>query len=191
MPAASAWSPRWTARSAARHGAGRHRCAEGGLASRRGGCRWQDRRRRRHSYRNPAGFLRRRDRARRRRLRDGPIAVGMVFLPKTDFGAQERCRQIVETEILNFGYRSMAGARCRSMSDVHRREGQRDAAGDRTDHDLERARRLGGSEVRARFLHHPPQDRESGDRGADPELYICSLSCRSIIYKGMFLAEQA
>ncbi len=23
-----------------------------------------------------------------------------------------------------------------------------------------------------------------------PELYICSLSCRSVIYKGMFLAEQ-
>jgi len=35
----------------------------------------------------------------------GPIAVGMVFLPKTDLSAQERCRQIVETEILNFGYR--------------------------------------------------------------------------------------
>ncbi|MDE2390995.1 MAG: glutamate synthase large subunit, partial [Rhodospirillales bacterium] len=39
------------------------------------------------------------------RLHEGAIAVGMVFLPKTDLGAQERCRQIVETEILNFGYR--------------------------------------------------------------------------------------
>ncbi len=38
------------------------------------------------------------------RLRPGRIAVGMVFLPKTDLGAQERCRQIVETEILNAGY---------------------------------------------------------------------------------------
>src|SRR5687767_1110974 len=38
------------------------------------------------------------------RLRPGCIAVGMVFLPKTDLGAQERCRQIVETEILNAGY---------------------------------------------------------------------------------------
>src|SRR5918999_5101592 len=34
------------------------------------------------------------------RLRPGRIGVGMVFLPKTDLGAQERCRQIVETEIL-------------------------------------------------------------------------------------------
>jgi glutamate synthase (NADPH/NADH) large chain len=28
----------------------------------------------------------------------------MVFLPRTDLGAQERCRTIVETEILRFGY---------------------------------------------------------------------------------------
>src|SRR6266481_724015 len=33
----------------------------------------------------------------------GRIAVGMVFLPRTDLGAQERCRTIVETEILRFG----------------------------------------------------------------------------------------
>src|SRR5579875_3227815 len=38
------------------------------------------------------------------KLRSGPIGVGMVFLPKTDLSAQERCRQIVETEILAFGY---------------------------------------------------------------------------------------
>ena len=35
---------------------------------------------------------------------ESKIAVGMVFLPKTDLGAQEVCRSIVETEILNFGY---------------------------------------------------------------------------------------
>ncbi|MGR3436808.1 MAG: glutamate synthase large subunit, partial [Shimia sp.] len=32
------------------------------------------------------------------------IAVGQVFLPRTDFGAQEACRTIVETEILRMGY---------------------------------------------------------------------------------------
>ncbi len=36
---------------------------------------------------------------------DEKIAVGMVFLPKTDLGAQEVCRSIVETEILRAGYR--------------------------------------------------------------------------------------
>src|SRR5271170_1873841 len=34
----------------------------------------------------------------------GRVAVGMVFLPRTDLGAQERCRTIVETEILRFGH---------------------------------------------------------------------------------------
>ena len=32
------------------------------------------------------------------------LAVGQVFLPRTDFGAQETCRTIVETEILRMGY---------------------------------------------------------------------------------------
>ncbi|MEQ8695327.1 MAG: hypothetical protein RLT05_02070, partial [Bauldia litoralis] len=34
----------------------------------------------------------------------GRLAVGMVFLPRTDYGAQETCRCIVESEILRFGY---------------------------------------------------------------------------------------
>jgi len=38
------------------------------------------------------------------KVKPGRIAVGMIFMPKTDLGAQERCRQIVETEILNGGY---------------------------------------------------------------------------------------
>jgi glutamate synthase (NADPH/NADH) large chain len=32
-----------------------------------------------------------------------PLAVGQVFLPRLSLEAQERCRCIVETEILNFG----------------------------------------------------------------------------------------
>ena len=34
----------------------------------------------------------------------GPIAVGMIFLPRTDLSGQERCRSIVEAQILQFGY---------------------------------------------------------------------------------------
>ena len=32
------------------------------------------------------------------------IAVGQVFLPRTNFAAQETCRTIVETEVLRMGY---------------------------------------------------------------------------------------
>ena len=35
---------------------------------------------------------------------EGRIGIGMVFLPRTDYEAQERCRVIVEREILRDGY---------------------------------------------------------------------------------------
>ncbi len=38
------------------------------------------------------------------KLRPGPIAVGQIFLPRTDLGAQETCRTIVESEVLRFGF---------------------------------------------------------------------------------------
>ena len=37
-------------------------------------------------------------------LRSGRIAVGQIFLPRTDYGAQETCRTIVEAEILRGGF---------------------------------------------------------------------------------------
>ncbi len=35
---------------------------------------------------------------------DQLMAVGQVFLPRTDHGAQETCRTIVESEVLRLGY---------------------------------------------------------------------------------------
>ncbi|MEM7722202.1 MAG: glutamate synthase large subunit, partial [Pseudomonadota bacterium] len=35
---------------------------------------------------------------------DELMAVGQVFLPRNDFGAQETCRTIVESEVLRMGY---------------------------------------------------------------------------------------
>src|SRR6056297_1888406 len=35
---------------------------------------------------------------------DRLMAVGQVFLPRTNFGAQETCRTIVETEVLRMGH---------------------------------------------------------------------------------------
>ena len=32
------------------------------------------------------------------------LAVGMIFLPRTDLGAQESCRTIVESEMIEAGY---------------------------------------------------------------------------------------
>ncbi len=122
------------------------------------------------------------------RMRRGPIAVGMVFLPKTDLGAQERCRQIVETEILNFGYRiygwrqvpidvSCIGEKANATRPEIEQIMVWNALG-KSEEEYERdlyviRRRIEKEAIAAQI----------------PELYICSLSCRSIIYKGMFLAE--
>jgi glutamate synthase (NADPH/NADH) large chain len=124
-----------------------------------------------------------------RSVADGgnPIGVGQVFLPKTDLGAQERCRQIVESEILAMGY-AIYGWRqvpinvacIGEKANATRPEieqimiaNPRDVA----EADFERdlfviRRRIEKQAIAAQIA----------------ELYFCSLSCRSIIYKGMFLA---
>ncbi len=121
-------------------------------------------------------------------LREGPIAVGMVFLPKTDLGAQERCRQIVETEILNFGHRIYGWRQVPINVDCI---GEKANA---TRPEIEQimlwnARGV-SEDVFERELYIIRRKIEQAAIAAQiPELYLCSLSCRSIIYKGMFLAE--
>jgi glutamate synthase (NADPH/NADH) large chain len=120
-------------------------------------------------------------------LREGPIAVGQVFLPKTDLAAQERCRQIVETEILNFGYRIYGWRQVPINVDCI---GEKANA---TRPEIEQIMIWNAREVREedfeRELYIIRRRIEKAAIAAQiPELYLCSLSCRSIIYKGMFLA---
>ncbi len=120
----------------------------------------------------------------------GPIAVGMVFLPKTDLGAQERCRADRRDRDPAISATCIYGWRQVPIDvAVHRREGQRHAARDRADHAVER--RSGADEAEfERDLYMIRRRIEKQAIAAQiPELYLCSLSCRSIIYKGMFLAE--
>ncbi len=119
---------------------------------------------------------------------DGPVAVGMVFLPRTDFAAQERARTIVETEILRAGFRlfgwrqppvnpTVLGEKAAAtrpaieqilFADMRGRDAQL----------LDRLLYIVRRRIEARAREH-----------AIPGFYIASLSTRDIIYKGMFLAE--
>ncbi|MEP5697655.1 MAG: glutamate synthase large subunit, partial [Sneathiella sp.] len=120
---------------------------------------------------------------------DGKLAVGMVFLPRTDFEAQETCRTIVESEILKFGYyiygwrqvpvdASIIGEKANATRPEIE---QIMIANNRglNDDDFERELYI----IRRRIEKAVLEAHISG-------FYICTLSCRSIIYKGMFLAEQ-
>ena len=122
-------------------------------------------------------------------VEDELIAVGQVFLPRNDFGAQEVCRTIVESEILRLGYYiygwrqvpvniSVLGAK----ANANRPEIEQILIANRKGVDEETFERE-LYVIRRRI-------EKAGSAAHVPVLYLCSLSCRSIIYKGMMLAEQ-
>lgn len=120
---------------------------------------------------------------------DGRLAIGMAFLPRLDLSAQETCRTIVETEILKFGYTiygwrqvpvdiSVIGEKAEATRPeieqimIENSKGVDDATFERELYLIRR--RIERAAISAQVN----------------DFYICSLSCRSVIYKGLFLAEQ-
>ncbi|MCB8874187.1 glutamate synthase large subunit [Acidisoma silvae] len=121
-------------------------------------------------------------------LRPGPIAVGQVFMPKTDLGAQERCREIVETEILALGY-EIYGWRQVPINVACIGEKANATRPEIEQIMLWNARGVSEEEFE-RDLYVIRRRIEKQTIAAQiADLYFCSLSCRSIVYKGMFLAE--
>ncbi|MGE4411752.1 MAG: glutamate synthase large subunit, partial [Sphingobium sp.] len=118
------------------------------------------------------------------------LAVGMIFLPRTDLGAQETCRTIVESEIIDAGYTiygwrqvpvdvSVIGTKAQATRPEIEQimiAGPMPEEQDMAEFEKELyliRRRIEKKVVAAQIN----------------DFYICSLSCRSIIYKGLFLAE--
>ena len=119
---------------------------------------------------------------------DKRICVGMIFLPRTDYSKQEKCREIIEAALLEenyniYGWRqvpinpSVLG----KTADMNRPEiaqvmfkKNKNLETNDLERDLFETRKKIEKVARENQLH---------------ELYICSFSSRSIVYKGMFLAE--
>ena len=120
---------------------------------------------------------------------ENPFAVGMVFLPRTDFTAQERSRTIVESEIIQGGFQiygwrhvpidtKTIGEKAKTT----RPEIEQILIGSITKYNqIELDSKL--YLIRKRIEKKIRQENIN-------DFYICSLSSQSIIYKGMFLAEQ-
>ncbi len=120
--------------------------------------------------------------------RNSKIAVGMIFLPRTDFAAQEAARTIVESELLRegfyiFGWRqvpievSIIGDKARATRPAIEQILFRDPKGRKGDK-LERELYIVRRRIEKRVIEE-----------AIPSFYICSLSIQTVTYKGMFLAE--
>jgi glutamate synthase (NADPH/NADH) large chain len=117
------------------------------------------------------------------------LAVGQVFLPRTDFGAQETCRTIVETEILRMGY-YIYGWRHVPVK-VSCLGEKANATRPEIEQILISNSKGVDEEVFERELYVIRRRIEKAAVAAQvPTLYLASMSCRSIIYKGMMLAEQ-
>ncbi|MEZ0494914.1 glutamate synthase large subunit [Sphingomonas sp. IW22] len=118
------------------------------------------------------------------------LAVGMVFLPRTDLGAQETCRTIVESEVINAGYTiygwrqvpvdvSVIGQKAQATRpEIEQIMIAGPLPEEQDEAEFEKTLYL----VRRRIEKRIIAAQITG-------FYICSLSCRSIIYKGLFLAE--
>ncbi|NVK45615.1 MAG: glutamate synthase large subunit, partial [Rhodobacteraceae bacterium] len=117
------------------------------------------------------------------------LAVGQVFLPRTDFSAQETCRTIVETEVLRMGY-YIYGWRHVPVDTSCLGE-KANATRPEIEQILISNSKGVDEETFERELYVIRRRIEKAASASGVrELYICSLSCRSIIYKGMMLAEQ-
>ena len=118
------------------------------------------------------------------------LAVGMVFLPRTDLQAQETCRTIVESEIIDAGYTIYGWRQVPVDISVIGRKAQETRpeieqimiAGPLPDAQDETEFEKNLYLIRRRIEKKVIAAQVQG-------FYICSLSCRSIIYKGLFLAE--
>ncbi|MDA8585338.1 glutamate synthase large subunit [Rhodobacteraceae bacterium] len=117
------------------------------------------------------------------------LAVGQVFLPRTNFGAQETCRTIVETEVLRMGY-YIYGWRHVPV-DITVLGEKANATRPEIEQILISNSKGVDEETFERELYVIRRRIEKAALAAQvPQLYLASLSCRSIIYKGMMLAEQ-
>jgi glutamate synthase (NADPH/NADH) large chain len=120
---------------------------------------------------------------------DELIAVGQVFLPRSNFAAQETCRTIVESEVLRMGY-YIYGWRHVPVKTSCLGE-KANATRPEIEQILISNSKGVDEDVFERELYVIRRRIEKAAVAAGiASLYIASMSCRSIIYKGMMLAEQ-
>ena len=120
---------------------------------------------------------------------DSEICVGMIFLPRNNYAVQESCRTLVEKELTKshftiYGWRQVpvntkvlgekANFTRPEITQVLFKYNNKDLVGKDLERKLYESRRK--------------IEKEAINSQIDG-FYICSLSSKSIIYKGMFLAE--
>jgi len=119
----------------------------------------------------------------------GTICVGMIFLPRNDYSSQEKCKTLIETELLSNNYyvyrwrqvpinTAVLGVKAENnrpeIIQIIFKSNNKNLTGDDLERDL--------------YVIRKKIEKQSNILSLK-DFYICSFSSRSIVYKGMFLAE--
>jgi len=137
----------------------------------------------------PTDFFKERIENYGRQYDGGVICVGMIFLPRNDYSSQEKCKTLFESELLSKNYyiyrwrqvpinTSVLGVKAEGnrpeITQIIFKSNNKNLTGEELERDL--------------FIVRKKIEKQSNILQLK-DFYICSLSSRSVIYKGMFLAE--
>ena len=119
---------------------------------------------------------------------DKRICVGMVFLPRTDYTEQEKCREIIESALLEGNYYIYGWRQVPINPSVLGRTADQNRP-EIAQVLFKKNENLQTNDLERDLFETRKKIEKIARESQLKELYICSFSSRSIVYKGMFLAE--
>ena len=116
------------------------------------------------------------------------ICVGMVFLPRTDYAEQEKCREIIESVLLDGNY-SIYGWRQVPFNSNALGKTAELSRPEIAQVIFKKNENLKTNDLERNLFETRKKIEKLAREKQLKNFYICSFSSRSIVYKGMFLAE--
>ncbi len=116
------------------------------------------------------------------------ICVGMVFLPRTNYADQEKCREIIEAVLLEENYHIYGWRQVPVNSNVLGSTAERSRP-EIAQVMFKKNEILKTNNLERDLFETRKKIEKLARENQLRNFYICSFSSRSIVYKGMFLAE--
>ena len=116
------------------------------------------------------------------------ICVGMIFLPRTDYLAQEKCREIIESVLLEEDFYIYGWRQVPFNSSVLGKTAEQSRP-EIAQVMFKKNKNLETNDLERNLFETRKKIEKLSRENQLKNFYICSFSSRSIVYKGMFLAE--
>jgi glutamate synthase (NADPH) large chain len=116
------------------------------------------------------------------------ICVGMIFLPRTDYSKQEKCREIIESALLEENYNIYGWRQVPINPNVLGKTADQNRP-EIAQVMFKKNENLETNDLERDLFETRKKIEKIARQSQLDDLYICSFSSRSIVYKGMFLAE--